>query len=85
MPVNEALSSDDGSSSPARPRRRMMLALSGYPFQFPIVNCHALETVIASYAVPNEMNPVVVIGFHPDGGWDWMSALSAGIFRWKLV
>jgi hypothetical protein len=62
-----------------------MLALSGDPFQFLFVNCHALETIIASYAVPNEMNPVVVIGFHPDGGWNWISALSAGILRWKLV
>jgi hypothetical protein len=50
-----------------------------------LVNCHALETIIASYAVPNEMNPVVVIGFHPDGRWNWISALSAGIVGWKLV
>jgi hypothetical protein len=41
--------------------------LRGDAFPFPFVNCHALETIIASYAVPNEMNPVVVVRFCPDG------------------
>ena len=47
-------------------------ALSGDPFQFLLVNCHALETIIASHTVPIEMNPVVVVGFHPDGGWNYI-------------